>query len=65
MVASRVWNEQTALQTPVLEQLDMFTDYEAQRARFMEEEHRFAKERRRQEAILRIRKKYGGPDEKG
>lgn len=59
VVASRVWNEQTALQTPVLEQLDMFTDYEAQRARFMEEEHRFAKERRRQEAILRIRKKYG------
>ena len=59
VVASRVWNEQAVLQTPVLEQLDMFTDYEAQRVRRREEEQRFARERRRQEAVLHIRKKYG------
>ena len=42
------------------EQLDLFTDYEA-RARRQEEEARVrAQERRRQQAVLDIRAKYGG-----
>lgn len=41
------------------EQLDLFTDYEALARRRKAEEERLAKERRRQEAILQIKKKFG------
>lgn len=41
------------------EQLDLFTDYEAERIQREEEQATLAKERKRQEAVLAIQKKYG------
>ncbi|MDE6358220.1 MAG: DNA methylase, partial [Duncaniella sp.] len=40
-------------------QLDLFTDYEEQRRRREAEEAVLSKERRRQEAVLKIKKKFG------
>ena len=41
------------------EQLDLFTDYEARAARQQQEAHARDRERRMQQAVLTIRKKYG------
>ncbi len=41
------------------EQLDIFTDTEAEERARAEEEARLARERRRQEAIIRLKKKFG------
>ena len=41
------------------EQLDLFTDYAAQEARQDREEAALAKERKMQETLLAIKKKYG------
>ncbi len=40
-------------------QLDLFTDYEALRQRKVAEDRLMARERRKQEAVLRIKKRYG------
>ena len=41
------------------EQLDLFTDYAAERAQREEEQAALAKERKRQETVIAIQKKYG------
>ena len=41
------------------EQLNLFTDYEAQREKRAEEEKALEKERRMQEAVLHIKKRFG------
>lgn len=41
------------------QQLDLFTDYEAQRKKQAEEEEKLERERRMQEAMLSIKKKFG------
>ena len=43
----------------VYEQLDLFTDYEAQRKKQEEEEVALDREKRMQEAMLSIKKKFG------
>ena len=40
-------------------QLDLFTDYEKQEKEQKAEEEMLARERRRQEAVLQIKKKFG------
>lgn len=59
LAASRVWNEQRTKSKSSFEQLDMFTDYEAEWRRRQEESIRLSKERSCQEAILNIRKRFG------
>ena len=41
------------------EQLELFTDYEAREKEKKEEEERLQRERRMQEAVLDIKKKFG------
>lgn len=41
------------------EQMDLFTDYEARKKEIKEENERLARERRLQEAMLSVKKKYG------
>jgi len=43
----------------VPQQLDLFTDYDAENARRRAEEQAMARERRREEALLKIKKKFG------
>ena len=50
-------NASSSHQAP--EQLDLFTDYEALRQNQQKEEERLAKERRMQEAQLKIKKRFG------
>ena len=45
--------------TPTEQQLDLFTDYEAEAARKEEEEAQLHKERKMQQALLSIRGKFG------
>ena len=59
VVAARVLPEGQALQHPPFEQLDLFTDYAAEDARREQEEAAFCRERRCQEAVLGIRKRFG------
>ena len=42
-----------------MQQLDLFTDYEAEDARKQEEQKELAKERKMQQAMLSIRGKFG------
>ncbi len=44
---------------PTFEQLDLFTDYQAVEKKRREEEAKIAKERKLQEAMLAVKKKYG------
>ncbi len=39
--------------------MDLFTDYEALARQRMEQEEKFAKERKLQEAMLSVKRKYG------
>ncbi|MGN0972043.1 MAG: DNA methylase [Aristaeellaceae bacterium] len=59
LAAGRVVDEAEAQQTPAFEQLDLFTDYEAEDQRRAEEAARLARERRGQEAVLDIRRRFG------
>ncbi len=60
VVAGRVLTEEAAaLEKPSFEQLDLFTDYAEKEAREQTEEASFRRERRCQEAILSIRRRYG------
>lgn len=59
ITANRLVEESTVAETPSFEQLDLFTDYEAA-AKDLEKENAFlAKERKLQEAMLTVKKKYG------
>lgn len=60
IVANHVRPESSApQQTESEEQLDLFTDYEAEELRRKEEEELLTKERRMQQALLNIRGKFG------
>jgi len=59
VVASRTSDETTAQIHPVVEQLDLFTDYEAEMRRREEEEQLLKRERSCQLAVLEIRRRFG------
>lgn len=60
VVANHVTDEAQAADAPAAgEQMDMFTDYEAVERQREEEKARLAREKRRQQAILDIKKKFG------
>ena len=52
-------NEQAPKGKPRVIQLDLFTDYEEEKRKKEKEDAELAKERRRQEAVLKIKKMYG------
>ncbi|MFV0353409.1 MAG: DNA methylase [Oscillospiraceae bacterium] len=58
ITANNVVSE-TAVTSPDTEQMDLFTDYEAEKAKKAENEAELAREKKRQKAILTIQKKYG------
>lgn len=60
IVAARVVPEDEAPnQTAECEQLDLFTDYTAVQKQREQEQHELSRERKMQEAVLAIKKKYG------
>ncbi len=59
ITANRVINETDVPDSTGLEQLDLFTDYEAVAKQQEEESANLAKERKQQEVLLAIKKKYG------
>lgn len=59
LTAGRVIAEEDNVQEEVVEQLDLFTDQEAADAARKEEAAALARERKRQETILAIKKKFG------
>jgi DNA polymerase V len=59
ITANRVVPESTVKREPTFEQLDLFTDYEAQEKQRREEERALEREKRMQQAMLSIKKKYG------
>ena len=60
LTVNRVISEQQALSQPqAAEQLDLFTDYEAEEKKKLAELESSQKERRVQETLLKIKKKYG------
>ena len=60
LTACHVQPESKVSAAPVYEQMDLFTDYADQQRRRQEEEEKNQRERRMQEALLSIKKKYGG-----
>ena len=60
VAAGHVTEESEMGQREVYEQLDLFTDYEALEKRRAEEEEQLKRERKIQEAMLDIKKKFGG-----
>lgn len=56
---NRLLPEGQVTQKPQAVQLDLFTDYEELERRQRAEAEEFAKERRRQEAIIKLRKQFG------
>lgn len=59
VTANRVIDEGSAPKENAPEQLDLFTDYAAKEAEQKAEEAALARERRQQEAVLKIKKKFG------
>ncbi len=59
VAACRVLREDQAPAAQVTEQLDLFSDYEAQGQQFQEDEEQAQREKRRQKALLTIKKKFG------
>ena len=59
ITANRLVNESSVKKEEVYEQMDLFTDYEAQRKKKEEEEAALDREKRMQEAMLSIKKKFG------
>lgn len=57
--ANHVIDEKSIVKTDASQQLDLFTDYEAQQKKSAEEETALAREKRMQEAVIKIKKKYG------
>lgn len=57
--ANHIVDEAFVVQEPVFEQLDLFTDYDARKERQETERLEREKERRLQQAMLDIKKKYG------
>ena len=59
IVANHVIRESEAVSQPECEQLDFFTDYEALKKQKEAEDAELEQEKRRQEAIINIKKKFG------
>ena len=59
LTANRVTGEEDVPQEFVMEQLDLFTDFEAARAKKEAEAAELAREKKLQEAMLSIKQKYG------
>jgi len=59
VVANHLVDESSIQESEQFEQLDLFTDYAALEKERKEEEERLSKERRLQEAMLSVKKKYG------
>ncbi len=59
VAANHVIREKAAAQKPVFEQLELFADYEKREREHSAEENARAQEKRLQQAILTIKKKYG------
>lgn len=59
ITTNHVMREEKASEIQEHEQLDMFTDYEARAREHEEEAAKFSKERKMQETILNIKKRYG------
>lgn len=60
LTANHVMPEtEIAVQQPQIRQMDLFTDYEALRAQHEERDAKKARERRMQETILELRKRFG------
>lgn len=59
LVANRVIDETAVPQDNGMEQLDLFTDQAAVQAKREQEEAELAREKKRQEAVLSIQRKYG------
>ena len=56
---NRVVDEKSVVEKPVFEQMNLFTDYDAEEKRRTEEKAELEKEKRMQKAMLDIKKKYG------
>ena len=59
IVANHLVEETAVKEAPAFEQLNLFTDYEALEKQHEEENARMEKERKLQEAMLSVKKKYG------
>lgn len=59
LVASHTSDEQSVQHAPICEQLNLFTDYEAEFRRREEEEKLLLRERSCQQAVLEIRRRFG------
>lgn len=59
VVANHLLDESQVKETEQFEQLDLFTDYAALEKEKKDEEERLAKERKLQEAMLSVKKKFG------
>ena len=59
VAANHLIEETQAIVEEKFEQMDLFTDYAALERKKKEEEERLSKERRLQEAMLSVKKKYG------
>ena len=59
ITANHVINENTAVNQAQVEQLDLFTDYDAVKKRNAEEDAALEREKRMQEAVVKIKNKYG------
>lgn len=57
--ANRVVGEESVIDKPVFEQLDLFTDYVAEEKKREEEKKTLEREKNMQKAMLDIKKKYG------
>lgn len=59
VTANHVVNESSVVKHDSFEQLDLFTDYDAVQKKNAEEEVELAREKRMQEAVIKIKNKYG------
>lgn len=59
VVACRLSDEASAKKEETFEQLDLFTDYAALEQEKQAEKEKMEKERKLQEAVLSVKKKYG------
>ena len=59
ITANHVVDENSVVKPDSFEQLDLFTDYAAVEKKCTEEEAALAREKRMQEAVIKIKKKYG------
>ena len=59
LVANRVVEEAAVVEEPEFEQLDLFTDYEAREKARENENEALERERKMQQAVLSIKKRYG------